>query len=75
MESVTIGLDIGSSAVRAAEIRVKDRKQSLRRYGQVGLPPGYVVDGEINNIPGVAAALRRLWGEQGSRQGKSVERR
>ncbi len=65
MESVTIGLDIGSSAVRAAELRVKDRKHTLRRYGQVGLPPGYVVDGEINNIPGVAAALRRLWGEAG----------
>lgn len=64
MESVTIGLDIGSSAVRAAEIQVtKDGRRRLRRYGQVGLPAGHVVDGEINNVPGVAAALKRLWAE------------
>lgn len=66
MESVTVGLDIGSSAVRAAEIEVgKDGRRVLRRYAQVGLPPGYVADGEINNIPGVSAALRRLWSEGG----------
>ena len=66
MESVTIGLDIGSSAIRAAEIVVSgDGRRSLRRYGQVGLPRGYVVDGEINNPVGVAEALRRLWAETG----------
>ena len=66
MESVTIGLDIGSSAIRAAEIVVSgDGRRSLRRYGQVGLPRGYVVDGEINNPVGVAESLRRLWAETG----------
>lgn len=66
MDSVTVGLDIGSSAVRAAEIQVtKDGGRVLRRYAQVGLPHGAVVDGEVNNIPGVAAALKRLWSEGG----------
>lgn len=66
MDSVTVGLDIGSSAVRAAEIQVtKDGARVLRRYAQVGLPHGAVVDGEVNNIPGVAAALKRLWSEGG----------
>ena len=66
MESVTVGLDIGSSAIRAAEVHVaKDGRRSLHRYGQVGLPVGYVVDGEINNVHGTAAALRRLWAEAG----------
>lgn len=66
MESLSIGLDIGSSAVRAAEIEIaKDGRRILRRFAQVGLPHGYVVDGEVNNIPGVTAALRRLWTEGG----------
>ncbi len=73
MESVSIGLDIGSSAIRAAEIVVsKDGKRSLRRYGQVGLPRGYVVDGEINNPVGVTEALRRLWAETGFKTSKVV---
>jgi type IV pilus assembly protein PilM len=66
VEAVSVGLDIGSSAVRAAEIHVgKDGRRGLRHYAQVGLPAGYVVDGEINNPVGVAAALRRLWAEGG----------
>ncbi|MDE3206543.1 MAG: type IV pilus assembly protein PilM [Acidobacteriota bacterium] len=66
MDSVTVGLDIGSSAVRAAEIGVsKDGQKVLRRFAQVGIPAGYVVDNEIRNPPGVAAALRRLWSEGG----------
>lgn len=73
MESVTIGLDIGSSAIRAAEIVVSgDGRRSLRRYGQVGLPRGYVVDGEINNPVGVAEALRRLWAETGFKSSNVV---
>lgn len=66
MDSVSIGLDIGSSAVRAAELQLGGQgRRQLRRYAQVGLPSGYVVDGEIVNIPGVSAALRRLWAEGG----------
>lgn len=73
MDSVTIGLDIGSSAVRAAEVSVtKEGKRMLRRYAQVGLPHGYVSDGEINNIPGVTAALKRLWVEGGFTTNKVV---
>lgn len=65
MESTSIGLDIGASAVRAAEIGFGRDSRSLRRYGQVGLPPGAVVDGEVINLPVVTEALRRLWNEVG----------
>lgn len=65
MDSVSIGLDIGSSAVRAAEIDYRAGRRSIRRYAQVGLPHGFVVDGEIVNQIGVAEALRRLWAEAG----------
>lgn len=73
MDSVTVGLDIGSSAVRAAEIaHTRDARRVLRRYGQIGLPPGCVVDGEILDIPGVANALKRLWLEAGFTETKVV---
>jgi type IV pilus assembly protein PilM len=52
--------------VRAAEVETtKDGRYVLRRYAQVGLPHGYVVDGEIINVPGVSTALKRLWLEGG----------
>lgn len=63
MDTVSIGLDIGSSSVRAAEVEVKDGHRVVRRYGQVGLPSGWVVDGELINVHGVADAIKRLWTE------------
>jgi type IV pilus assembly protein PilM len=65
-------LDIGSSAVRAAEIDTGQGRRVLRRYAQVGLPHGYVVDGEIVNVAGVSEALRRLWAEGGFSKTKVV---
>jgi type IV pilus assembly protein PilM len=56
-----IGVDIGSSAVRAAEVSCHDHVRTLHRFGQVGLPVGAVVDGEVTDVPCVVAALRRLW--------------
>jgi type IV pilus assembly protein PilM len=72
VDSISIGLDIGSSAVRAAEVDTSQGRRVLRRYAQVGLPHGYVVDGEIVNVPGVSEALRRLWAEGGFTRTKVV---
>ncbi|MHB1534165.1 MAG: type IV pilus biogenesis protein PilM, partial [Acidimicrobiales bacterium] len=58
---MSIGLDIGSSAVRAAEVILGKDRRTLRRFAQVGLPAGTVRDGEIVNVDVVTAALRRLW--------------
>jgi type IV pilus assembly protein PilM len=72
MDSISIGLDIGSSAVRAAELSVDRGRVRLRRFGQVGLPSGAVVDGEVVNPIVVAEALRRLWAEAGFTSNKVV---
>lgn len=58
-----IGLDIGTSAVRAAEVTPASAKEqtTLHRFGQVGLPYGAVVNGEVVDIDAVAAAIRQLW--------------
>ena len=68
----SIGLDIGASAVRAVEIELERNQRRLRRFGQVGLPPGAVADGEILKPSVVAEGLRRLWDETGFASRKVV---
>lgn len=68
----SIGLDIGASAVRAVEIELERNQRRLRRFGQVGLPPGAVADGEILKPSVVAEGLRRLWDEVGFASRKVV---
>ncbi len=61
-----VGLDIGTSAIRAVELTTAaGALPILEAYGQVGLPPGAVVDGEIRDRSAVTAALTRLWREGG----------
>ena len=59
MARVRIGVDIGATAVRAAEL--KGQPPSLVRVGQVPLPPGAVASGEVRDPEAVGAALRDLW--------------
>jgi type IV pilus assembly protein PilM len=68
----TIGLDIGSSAVRAAELAHTRTGTSLVRLGQVVLPEGAVRDGEVIDVPAVAAALKQLWKSTGFSHKKVV---
>jgi len=56
-----VGLDVGTTAVRAAELSVRRGQITLERFGQVALPVGAVVDGEVADPDAVGAALRRLW--------------
>lgn len=63
-----IGLDIGTTHVRAAEVaagsgRGASAQPLLTRYGEVGLPPDAVRDGEVEDTSTVSAALRQLWSE------------
>ena len=57
----TIGLDIGTSAVRAAQIARAKGGVSLVAFGQVALQPGAVVDGEIRDPGPVSEAISQLW--------------
>jgi type IV pilus assembly protein PilM len=58
---MSIGLDIGSSAVRAAEVMIDGDRKVLRRFAQVGLPAGAVIEGEVRDREAVATAIKRLW--------------
>jgi type IV pilus assembly protein PilM len=66
MAATAIGLDVGTNAVRAVEIELGD-SPLIRRMGQVGLPVGAVVDGEVADVGAVSIALRELWTQAGFR--------
>lgn len=62
-----IGLDIGTGAVRAAELEFGSggptgkNPPTLQRFGEVPLPLGAVRDGEVVQQDLVASALKQLW--------------
>ena len=56
-----IGLDIGTSGVRAAELSFSKGEVTLERFGQIALPEGAVRDGEVSDPAAVAHALKQLW--------------
>ena len=58
-----MGLDIGTSGVRAAELTMGKGKATLERFGQVALPLGAVRDGEVVDVDVVAAAIKQLWAQ------------
>lgn len=60
-----MGLDIGTSGVRAAELALGGTQVTLERFGQVGLTPGAVHDGEVVDPDVVGAAIRQLWAQVG----------
>src|ERR671924_632014 len=60
MARALLGLDIGTSGVRAAEISKKSEPPTLGRFSYVPLPRGAVSGGEIAQPDEVAAALREL---------------
>jgi type IV pilus assembly protein PilM len=67
MAERVVGLDIGTRAVRVADVEPNPRP-ILRTFGHVDLPPGAVRDGEVVDTDAVAEAIRQLWREVGLRQ-------
>ena len=64
MATSTVGLDIGSSAVRGVELgAVKKNKPNLLRFHEIALPPGAVNRGVVIEVDVVANALNQLWVE------------
>jgi type IV pilus assembly protein PilM len=70
--AATVGLDIGSSAVRAAKVARGKGGASLLSFGQVPLPAGAVVDGEVREPEAVSQAISQLWKRAKIRSKKAV---
>jgi type IV pilus assembly protein PilM len=66
MASTIVGIDIGSSAVRAVEVQgAATSTPVITRYHEEPLPEGSVRRGEVVEVMTVASALRRLWSSGG----------
>ena len=67
MAARAIGLDIGATQVRAAELEISGgglrgaTSATLVRYAELPLPAGAFADGEVHEVATVASVLKRLW--------------
>jgi type IV pilus assembly protein PilM len=67
-----VGLDIGSSAVKAVELKPVGKGFKVAAYGIEPLPPDSIVDGAIIDSTAVSDAIRRLFDGNRSFKGKEV---
>jgi len=67
-----VGLDIGSSAVKAVELRVTGNTYRVAAFGSQPVPPDSIVDGAIINAGAVADAIRRLFDSNKEFKAKDV---
>jgi type IV pilus assembly protein PilM len=63
-----IGLDIGSSSVKAVQLRRKGAGWALHAFGMQPLLPQTIVDGTIMDQAAVSDAVRQLWSRLRLRQ-------
>ena len=56
-----VGLDIGSSAVKAVELKPSGKSYKVTGFGTEPVPPDSIVDGAIIDGAAVADAIRRLF--------------
>ena len=56
-----VGLDIGSSAVKAVELKAVGKSYRVSAFGSEPVPPDSIVDGAIIDGTAVADAIRRLF--------------
>ena len=56
-----VGLDIGSSAVKAVELKATGNSYRVAAFGSQPVPPDSIVDGAIIDAGAVADAIRRLF--------------
>ena len=56
-----VGLDIGSSAVKAVELKATGKALRVAAFASEPIPPDSIVDGSIIDAGAVAAAIRRLF--------------
>lgn len=66
-----VGLDLGSSAVKAVELKVVGKGFKVSAFGSEPIPPDSIVDGSIIDGGAVAAAIQRLF-QNNTFKGKDV---
>src|SRR5260370_33196626 len=59
-----VGLDIGSSSIKAVELKATKAGYELVSFGMEALEPDTVVDGAIMDAPQVANAISKIFDAQ-----------
>jgi type IV pilus assembly protein PilM len=67
-----VGLDIGSSAVKAVELKPAGKGFRVAAYGEEPVPPDAIVDGAIIDAGAVAEAIRQVFERNKAFKGKDV---
>lgn len=67
-----VGLDIGSSSVKAVELRPKGHDYELIGFGLAQVPPGAIQGGEIKQPSGVQQAIRQAVDQGGIQANEAV---
>jgi type IV pilus assembly protein PilM len=62
-----VGLDIGSKAIKAAEVIESKKGYTLSKFGMVDIPPGLIEEGTIKDPEAVADIIRNLFKSHGLR--------
>jgi len=63
-----VGLDIGSSFIKVAELKVTGKGIVLHKFGMARIKPGSIVEGRIVDMPGLANDIRALFKSQKIRE-------
>src|SRR5215471_14604897 len=67
-----VGLDIGSSAVKAVELKPSGKTYKVTAFGAEPVPPDAIVDGAIIDAGSVADAIRRVFDSNKAFNSKDV---
>lgn len=63
MAKTTIGVDIGSTSIKAAEVQQKGDSIKILRVAEIPLARGVVTAGEVRDLDALADAVKQLWKE------------
>jgi type IV pilus assembly protein PilM len=63
-----VGLDIGSSVIKVAELQLSKKDKILKKFAMTPVAPGAIIDGRIVEMETVAEAIRSLFKAQKIRE-------
>lgn len=63
-----VGLDIGSSFIKVAELKVTGKGHVLHKFGMTRIAPGTIVEGRVVDMDGLAREIKALFKSQKIRE-------
>lgn len=63
-----VGLDIGSSFIKVAELKIGAKGHVLNKFAMAQVAPGTIVEGRVVNMEGLAADIKALFKSQRIRE-------